>query len=552
MQGGIKYSYVKFRRAREIAATFLKFQLQEIFPFTASPAFTILSVNTKKEIARLPLARRFRMALEELGPVFIKFGQILSTRPDLVPPNFIAELTRLQDNVAPASSAEIAAVLQREWQDKAHGLFQKFETSSLAVASLSQVHKGVLKSGDKVAVKIQKPHIALSIDLDLELLREAASVWEKRSETGWVYQPRVMVDEFSRVIKRELNFEDEARNYERFRQNLRDLKYVKVPKVYWELTTKRVLVTELIEGIKITDTIKPEFREAYDHTLIVRRTAAAIFKQIFEDGFFHADPHAGNIFVLPGNIIVFLDLGMIGWLDDKTMWSAYKIFSSFFKKDPTLGIHGLEELHMMTREVDRESLKLDLREFSIRYSGTSVRHMKLGPLFNDLIAIFVKHHMVMPRNLVFIIKTFGTLEDICGKLDPDFNFAKELGFALDQFVLKRFSLPQIWERIQGAFHDIIQSMSSVPHELVNLIEKLGEGKIKFIFEHKGLEHLIQTLEHSISRLSFSIILASFMLSWALIIRNQGLVQGLSMLGIFGLAITIVWAIWLIISMTRRK
>lgn len=540
------------RRSREIAAIVLKYRLGSIFNYRFAPTFNFKNLTAQEKTSELTTAQRFRLALEELGPTFIKLGQMLSTRPDLVPKEFIEELSLLQDKSFNSAISDIKSVLAEEWGSRAYGKFRNFNVDPFAVASLSQVHEAVLKNGERVAVKIQKPGIEEIIKLDLIVLKDLTENWQRKYANGWLFQPEVIFDEFSRVIKRELNFIQEAQNYERFRQNFKGDETVKFPKIYWELTTSKVLTMEFMDGVKITDTVKPEWENEFNPTLIIERSLNTVFKQIFEDGFFNADLHPANIIILPGNIIGGIDMGMVGWLDEKTIWTALKMFNGFTAKNPNQLLYFFEELGLRRGETDADGLTQDLREFVNRYYALSLKQQGFGDLINELIEILVRHNMSIPRNLVMASKVFMTIEYIGRQLDKNFNFFQSVHPILKKLFLKRFTASAMMERIQGSFHDFVELLNAVPQEITAFAKKLHEGKLKFIFEHNGLEHFVETLEKSANRMSLSIIIASFMLSWALIIKSQGLVTFLGSVGVIGLIVAIIWAIVLFISITRPR
>lgn len=547
----LKRNYRKLRRIRQIAAVFFRYRLGELISLSRGHKFrAVLNSAERTNIAEWSLAKRFRHALEELGPTFIKFGQMLSTRPDLVPRDFIEELSSLQDNAWNSAAFDIETVLEEEWGSAADGIFQQFDAQPISVASLSHVYRGVLKTGDPVAIKVQKPGILDTITVDMDVLRDVAKLWKKRSATGWIYQPELMVDEFSKVIKRELNFLQEAQNYEKFRHNFRGDETVKFPKVHQELTTARVLTMEFIDGVKITDVGKPEWQGKFDPPLVVKRGVDVFLKQAFEDGFFHADPHPANILVLPGNIIVPLDVGMVSWLDEKTMQAAMKVFDAFIHKNPNQAVRAFEELGMKKGEIDNEQLSLDLREFVSHYHGLTLQNLNLGTMASDLIEILASHRLVIPRNLVLIIKAFATIENIGQQVDSNFNLFEHVRPFLAKLSARHITPAEFWEKAKKIFHEAMDVAAAIPQEFFWFIEKFREGKIKLIFEHKGLEHFGEVIERSANRISLSIVLASVILSLALMIHINDLMPLLGAVGIFGIAVAVGWAAWIVFLMTR--
>ncbi len=323
--------------------------------------------------------------LEELGPTFIKFGQILSTRPDFLPPEFIKELEKLRDNTPPFDFSLVRQIIEEELGKPSQEVFRYFDPVPVAAASLSQVHKAALPDGDQVAVKIRRPGIRQIIEADLAILEDLAQFAENRLHNGWMYRPRLMVEEYRKAVRKELDFTREAQNYEKFRINFSDVEYIRVPKVYWELTTSAVLTMEFIDGIKINETVQEKYRNLYDTHKIALRGAEAIMKQILEDGFFHAEPHPANLFVIPPAEIVMLDVGMVGYLDKNTRFYGAKLLQALINRDPDSTLNRFEDLKIIIRDVDRSLLRQELAELFDSYLGIPLGSLDINKAGQEVI-----------------------------------------------------------------------------------------------------------------------------------------------------------------------
>ncbi|MCK5019509.1 MAG: AarF/ABC1/UbiB kinase family protein, partial [Candidatus Peribacteraceae bacterium] len=318
-------SLSKLKRSRQIATILVKYGL-DCFIDRSKMGFLIKIRKRPKDYQTITVPERLRLALDELGPTFVKFGQILSTRPDLLPPVFIEELEKLQDRVAPFDSIQAKKIVEQELGKPLDQLFKQFESKPIAAASLSQVHKATLLNGKTVAVKIQRPKIKEIIELDLDISIDLAGLLEHRLHNGWVYHPKLIVKEFKRAIEKEINFKNEAHNYEKFRINFKDIDYIKVPKVYWEMTTSKVLVMEFIDGVKINEITHKKHKDIFELEKVAKHGAESVLKQILEDGFFHADPHPGNLLIMPGGVLGVLDYGIVGRLEPSDRYNLGRLF----------------------------------------------------------------------------------------------------------------------------------------------------------------------------------------------------------------------------------
>jgi ubiquinone biosynthesis protein len=549
-----KTKYNKLKRSRQIINVFTKYGLDYFIDKSKLKLLYKLKKGIPIGFQTPSLSRNICTALEELGPTFIKFGQILSTRPDFLPPAFIAELEKLQDKVPPFSSLTAKEIIKQELGENAEKLFKKFEETPIASASLAQVHKAVLPNGEIVAVKIQRPDIKEVIELDLEILKDLMGFINKRSGNNWVYHPKLMVGEFKKAIQKEIDFTNEAHNYEKFRVNFKDIDYIKIPKVYWDMTTTKVLTMEFIEGIKINEITRDEYKDIFNHKEVAKRGTCIILKQIFEDGFFHADPHPANIFVLPPATIAMLDVGQVGYVDENIVKNGAKLLLAMMDKNLDQGLRYLKALGMLEEEYDEILLRQDLSELIEHYVGIPLKDIEIRKLAQDTIEVLVHHNLVLPSNLALMIKALSMAETIGRQLDPDFNAVTVGKPFITKIVNKRFSTDELLKRGNIFVNDSIEFIEKLPKSLTDILKKLAEGKLKFNFENKELQKLTREISHSAMLLSFSIIIAALIISSSLITKMDThiIIFGYPIQSIINYAIAIFLILVLILIITFKS
>ncbi|HEK86001.1 MAG: ABC1 kinase family protein [Candidatus Saccharicenans sp.] len=547
----IRRNLNKVRRSQRIISVFVKFGLDYLFDRSKINLLARFHRKTKK-LRQLSAPERLRRAFEELGPTFIKFGQVLSTRPDFLPSEFIRELEKLQDEVPPFDSQEAKKILEIELKAPLDNLFKEFNQDPVASASLSQVHRAVLKGGEVVAVKIQRPGIKEIIELDLEILEDLAGIVENHLSSGWVYQPKLIVEEFKKAIRKELDFIEEAYNFEKFRLNFRNIAYLKVPKIYWELTTNKVLTMEFIEGVKINEITQEKYRQVFEAKKVAQEGAEAVLKQILEDGFFQADPHPANLFVQPPATIVMLDVGMTGYLEEKSIISILRVLRAVADIDLDEIITGMEDLGIIMEAVDRNRLRQDLVELIERYSGRPLKTIKVSNLSQDIFELMVRHSLVVPSNLVLMIRALSIVESIGWDLDPDFDLLSTFKPFVKQLLWKRYS-PATWLKKGQSFLDqSLELFGHLPRDLADLFRKVKEGQLKISFEHRGLENLTREIDRASNRISFSLIIAALIIGSSLLLQQKigPTIFGVSAVGILGYLLASLLGVGLIVSILR--
>ena len=541
----------QIRRSKQIISVLIKYGL-DYFVDQAKIGFWFKIRKKSKEFQRLTLPKKLRLALEELGPTFIKFGQILSTRPDFLPPDFIKELEKLQDKVPPFSSFYAQKIIEKELNKPLKKLFKKFESEPIAAASLSQVHKAILPNNKVVAVKIQRPGIKKTIELDLKILENLAGFLENRFYNGWVYQPKLIVIELKKAIEREIDFTNEAYNFERFRMNFKDTEDIKVPKIYWEMSTSKILTMEFMKGTKINEITQGKYKNVFDAKKVAKRGAQAILKQILEDGFFHADPHPANLLVQPPNTIIMLDVGMVGYLDEETIFKIAKLLQAIIDRNIEKIINCLENLGAVIKEVDRISFRQDLKELLDRYFGVPLKHLEIKKISEDMLKVMVEHHLVLPSSFVLMLKALSMEESIGKKLDPDFDMISTAKPFVKKILRKKIMPQELLKKSNILFQESMELIEKLPQDLIDVFYKLKEGRLKFNFEHQGLEKLVREIDRSSNRISFSLIIAALIIGSSLVLQQQvgPFIFGYPILGIIGYLLASFLGFGLIISILR--
>lgn len=539
----------KFRRTRRIISVFTKYGLDYFFDKGKAG---ILAFITRRDdsFRKISSGAGFCLALQELGPTFIKLGQILSTRPDLLPPEFIKELEKLQDQTPPFESTAAIEIVERELKKPLGELFRNFESVPVAAASLSQVHRAKMHDGRIVAVKIQRPGIRKTIEIDLDILQDLAGFVENRIHNGWNFRPQMMVEEFRKAIRKELDFVQEANHLKKFKSNFRDIKYIRVPEVYWELTTPTVLTMEFIEGIKINEVNQAQYEGKYDPKLVAIRSTEAMLKQVFEDGFFHADPHPANLFVQPPANIVMLDVGMVGYLDKRTKILGTRIIKALVNNDVDIVISCFEDLRIIVRDFDRDLLRQDMSDLFAGYMDIPLKDVEINRVAQEIMAIISRHNLTLPSNLVLMIKALSMIESTGKDLYPELDMMTIARRFVRKISKTRFSPENLIEKTDSVFHEGAELIEQLPGNLNVIINKIREGKLRFVVESEDYQKIARSIDRSGTCISLSIIISVLIITSSVLIYFPHSTSGIPVISVAGYSVALVLIIWLILSSHR--
>jgi ubiquinone biosynthesis protein len=550
------YDYVK--RYREIIGVLVRHGFgYAVYRFGLHPFRSLKERLTKpkplrEQLLLLSEAERLRLALEELGPTFIKFGQILSTRHDLLPEEYIKELSKLQDRVPPFEYAEAKKTIEKELEKGMDEIFLAFDHEPIAAASIGQVYHAKLISGEDVAVKVMRPGIEDIIETDLLILINLARFVEKHIKASKFFNPVGFIEEFSRVMRQEIYYVHEAQNADKFYRNFQGSTTVKIPKIYWKYTTKHVLTQEYMVGIKITDIEKIE-AAGLDRKKISINLSNAYLKMIFEDGFYHADPHPGNILVSQGEVINFLDFGMAGVVDSFLGENLVNLMIATQRSDIDLLMETLSEIGLISDAGEGgSSLKANLEEFIDRYYSLNVKFIDPTEFLSDLIDVLIKNGGTVPNNIMLLSKTLLMRDDISRRLDPEHNFSELVEPYIKKIVEERSKFSYILKETEKNVMDFARIVRVFPKQFHHILKKVEKGTIKFELEHRGFENLVEELDIVSRRLSFSMIIASLIVGSSIIImaRTPPTLFGVPLLGIIGFLLAGFLGFGLLISILR--
>ena len=490
-------------------------------------------------------ARRLRMVLEDLGPTFVKLGQVLSTRPDLLPEAYITELASLRDDVRPFPYEEAEQILAEEYGRPAAEVFDWIDTSPLASASISQVHRVRLIDGRQVVLKIRRPGIEKTIHADLEILKNLAQLAERRLPFLVPYGPVSLVREFERSLKRELDFGVERRTMERCRQQLSREPMVHVPYVVPEYSSIRVLAMEFIAGVGVTD-IAGLKALGINPPDVAIRGAHILMIQIFRNGFFHADPHPGNLRVLPGGVVAPLDYGMFGQLDLQTRERIADLLAGLMAQETDRVLRALDALDIRGENVDPRALQIDCAELVASYADLSLDTIDLGRLLNELIDFIRRFQLRIPPNLVLLIRSLVTIDGVCRTLDPHFDIARQLYPFLRQLALKRFHPARMLAQAIRTAEDAQRVAMLLPEVLGQSLESIKRGELKVHFDLQHFENLVHRLTRASNTLAIGIMISGFVVASAVVLRS-----GSTHLANGGFLVSLILTIWLFWNMSRE-
>ncbi len=561
------------KRYRKIVMVLARHGFGSIFVNLQIDRYLSLPSRILKQSARPPTltpAEHLRIALEELGPTFIKLGQILSIRPDLFPPQYILELSKLREQAPATPWEEIHALLKKEYGDSLETAFREIETEPLGSASLAQVHAALLADGYPVVLKIQRPNIRHTIEADLDILTDLASL-AQRTSWGKIYDPIEIVTQFAFTLQNELDYHREGINADRFRKNFRHENHLLIPEIYWDLSTPHVLVMERIEGVRIDHLDELEHR-GFDCKQIARHAARIFIKEVMDDGFFHADPHPGNFVIMPKNekadtsteesvdtasvekmtdlVIGAMDFGMVGTIsrmDRANMIHAYLLASR-------MNADGLAE--MMVRigavqpEINKSDLRRELERILNRYQGLPIGEIQVQQVFEELLHIAFRFRVDLPPDIWLLIKTMSMMDGLVRQLDPDFNIFAVFDPEVRRLALEQ-QLPWVWgpdlvSNLEG-FTYVLRDIPAIGEKFLRGIQK---GELPFSISMGANKETLDRLDRASTRLSLSLLVAAFILGLALLLPLSSGNHLATILVVIGFIVSILLGVWLAISIIR--
>ncbi len=504
------------------------------------------------DLARLAPPTQVRLALEELGPTFVKLGQILAGRADLFEPDWIAEFEKLHSQVPALPLEALREQLREDLGGEPEEVFAHFEPEPLAAASIAQVHRARLKDGREVVVKIRRPGISTRIEADLRLLQRLAALAEAQLPALKPYRPQQLVREFARSLRRELDLAGECRNAERIAANLATLPDIVIPQVHWAHSGQRLNVQDFIQGISGSDLASLTPAEGYDRSLLARRGAHAVLKMIVEDGFFHADPHPGNVFYLPGNRIAFIDFGMVGRLSVRRREDLLRLLLGLVERRPQQVADVLLDWTGDEGGIHLDQLEAEIEAFVDQYHGVALAQLSLGQMLVDVTTILREHRLALPADLALLIKAFISLEGMGRGLDPGFHMAGEALPLLQQLLRARYRpralLRQAWLTLrQGA-----ATLEQLPQDLGRLLRNARRGRLHIGLELAHLRRVGDQIDRAANRLAMALIIAALIIGSSIAMTVSGGPQlfGLPAFGLLGFAGATLGGVWLLRSIWR--
>ena len=544
-----------FHRLHEIASILIRYgggDLVRVLGLANAleRAGRLLHWQTTTEISRLDLPIRIRLALEELGPTFIKFGQLMATRVDMFPPAWIDEFEKLHSHVPPSDYAAIHAELVKAFGRPPEEVFARFDPEPMAAASIAQVHRAELLDGTPVVIKVRRPGIETRVEADLRILEHFAKLMESEVPDWRRYQPVRMAGEFRRSLRRELDLVKEARNIDQFARNFADDENVKIPKVYWEHTSNGVNVQEEITGI--SGTASARLLEAgLNPVELASRGADTVLRMVLIHGYFHADPHPGNIIFLPGNRIGLIDFGMVGHLTEQRRNQIVNLLHALVTTDEWALLEVLMDW-AGDAEIDENRLAHDLSELVFSYDDLQIKDIKIGVLLQDITTVMRDNALVLPADLTLLFKTLITLEGLGQHLDPNFHMVDHVTPFIEKVIAERYTPQAIMTRGRKSLRDMIGVLSGLPRDLSHLLREARRGKMRIDLDMKRLDHFGQQLDRSSNRVTMGILTASLVIGSSIIMTVKGgpTLFGLPFFGLLGFLIAFFNSLWIIFSIWR--
>ena len=553
MRFNLANRYKHFKRYREISQVLLKHGFGFLLEVLDLKKYLPFKKRLKKhdsDFNKENLAKRTRLVLEELGPTFIKLGQILSTRADIIAPEFITEFSKLQDEVEGISFAKIKKVLNEELSEDYKKTFEYVNEEYQAAASIAQIHKAKLKNGQNVILKIQKPGIERKIKADIEILQNLANVLKNRNIIPDYIEPNNIISQFEEEIKKEIDFKKEISNIKKFQNNFKDNSHIIIPEVYDKISSKKLLVMEEVKGTKLSE-VDPDHQDI-DAEYIAELGAWALFKQILIDGFFHGDPHPGNIFVVDKDKIAYLDFGLAGHITQKDKDAFTTIFLAVLGKKTEIIVDKIMDIGIVDQDIDRRKLILEFEDLLNRYYSKELSEIDLSSINKDLQRLIYKFHIKLPSEFFLLMRAMAVSEGVGTSLDPNFNIFNMKERFIKDLVEDRLKPKNLASRIFNIFWKFRKTGKRVPKEMEELLTKIVDDDLSIKFEHTNLEPLIKKLDIVSNRLSVSLIVSALLIGSSMILQTDIAphIFGIPLLGFLGYTSAGVLGLWLVITIFR--
>lgn len=555
MDFNLSRRYRHFKRYRQITQVLLKngfgfivdwLDLGKYLPFKER-------IGTDEEYDKRGIAKRLRYVLQELGPTYIKFGQLMSTRADVLSPRFIKELRKLQDKAPSVEFEGIKKVLKSELGTDYQRYFKKIFPNPQAAASIAQTHNAVLNNGRNVILKIQRPNIQNKVEVDLEILDNIAHLAEERNLFSRFIKPTQIIEEFKNSIKKEMDFNQEVSNMKRFRNNFNNNSRIVVPEVIDRLSSERLIVMEKIKGKKLSEvSLNVKKERDFKAGFLAELGAKALMKQVLIDGFFHADPHPGNIFIIDKDKIAYIDFGLMGQLTPEMRDYLAVLFFAVLRKNVDVIVDTMIEVGIVSREINMRKFKLDVQELIYHYYGIDLKDIDYIKVLDDFQRIIYKYHIKMPEDFLLLARAIAVSEGVGYMIDPDFNVAEVGNKFLLKLIKDRIKPKNIVGRIAKKVWDFRQSTKGFPGKLSNILDKLSNDEFTIKFKHMNLESLINKLDIISNRLSISLIISALIIGSSMILQTDmhPMFLGIPVLGLLGYIVAGVFGFWLVIDILR--
>lgn len=505
---------------------------------------------------RMDVPTRLRCTLQDLGPTFVKLGQVLATRVDLLPPAWIDELGKLQNAVPALPWDAVLPQLREDLGAEPEAVFARVEHEPLAAASLAQAHRAWLADGSAVVLKIRRPGIRDTVEADLRLLKHLAVIVVKNLPELRRYHPQRIVQQFSASLRRELDFAAECRNAERIAHNFAGRDDIVIPRVYWQWTCERLNVQECLEGVPGRDLAAVDAM-GLDRVQLARTGAGLVLKMVLEDGFFHADPHPGNIFYMPDGAIGVIDFGMVGRVTEQRRFQIVRLLHGLVVHDSAAVAEVLADWTEENNDIDEVRLQESADVFVDQYRGVPLKDLRMGAMLGDVTAMLREHGLSLPADLALMIKAFLTLEGMGRQLDPDFDMASEARPYLERAMLERFAPDVLVRRGRRTLSGLVDLLRDMPRDVHRLLQSARRGKLQMHIEVDTLRAFGEQVDRAANRLTMGIITASLVIGSSIVMNSVGggvsnrWLMALGVLGFVGAALCGVWILFSIWRSGRR-